>query len=376
MCTSLPYWDVSWLVAVIFTIGSVIWVINGFFAWLPFVEPSIEEDDVKAANFASTAGWSAFIGATIFEIGSVLLMFEAVNENRAGCFGWALEQVFEDAEKGVGWKVSAEKRCRHHHSNKGNFVGKGHTDSTFSSATATGITSSNISQKRITEGAPDTPESVSERKPSDPSTPYTDEDSGRSWQWFPSKHDLLTHYIYELGFLACSCQMFGASVFWIAGITSMPPIYSILIQPGNQIALNFAYWFPQIVGGTGFIASGLCFMVETQRKWWVPAPRVLGWHVGLWNLIGAVGFTLCGALGPAYASSGAQYQAGLSSFWGSWAFLIGSLIQWYECLDTHPVEERKAKKGEGEGIGEANGNGNGIREGEGEGEGEKGKRRG
>ena len=32
-------------------------------------------------------GVTAFIGATVFEIGSVLLMFEAVNENRAGCFG-------------------------------------------------------------------------------------------------------------------------------------------------------------------------------------------------------------------------------------------------------------------------------------------------
>ena len=58
------------------------------------------------------------------------------------------------------------------------------------------------------------------------------------------------------------------------------------------------------------------------------------------QLIGAVGFTLCGALGTAYDNSGAQYEASLATFWGSWAFLIGSLIQWYESLDKHPVIER------------------------------------
>lgn len=58
--------------------GSVIWVINGFFVWLPLAAPSTEfsgEADVGG-------GWTAFIGATIFEFGSVLLMLEAVNEKR------------------------------------------------------------------------------------------------------------------------------------------------------------------------------------------------------------------------------------------------------------------------------------------------------
>lgn len=33
-------------------------------------------------------------------------------------------------------------------------------------------------------------------------------------------------------------------------------------------------------------------MLETQPKWYRPAPKVLGWHIGLWNLIGAIGFTV------------------------------------------------------------------------------------
>lgn len=61
------------------------------------------------------------------------------------------------------------------------------------------------------------------------------------------------------------------------------------------------------------------------------------WHIGAWNLIGGIGFTLCGALGFASANSGCVYQGSLATFWGSWCFLIGSVIQWFESLDKHPV---------------------------------------
>ncbi len=33
-------------------------------------------------------------------------------------------------------------------------------------------------------------------------------------------------------------------------------------------------------------------MLETQPKWYLPAPKALGWHIGLWNLLGAIGFTV------------------------------------------------------------------------------------
>jgi hypothetical protein len=92
MFSTYPYWDVSYLVAVIFTLGSVVWCINAFFVWLPLQNPSTE----FPGEIADAGGITAFIGATIFEIGSVLLMIEAVNENRADCFGWALEEVLEE----------------------------------------------------------------------------------------------------------------------------------------------------------------------------------------------------------------------------------------------------------------------------------------
>ena len=40
MTRQYPYWDISWLVATMFTLGSLVWVINAFFAYLPLAQPS------------------------------------------------------------------------------------------------------------------------------------------------------------------------------------------------------------------------------------------------------------------------------------------------------------------------------------------------
>ena len=56
----------------------MVWCINGFFVWYPLAAPWTEfpgEVDIGG-------GVTACIGATIFEVGSVLLMLEAINENR------------------------------------------------------------------------------------------------------------------------------------------------------------------------------------------------------------------------------------------------------------------------------------------------------
>lgn len=123
MGTQFPYWDVSYLVALIFTLGSMVWVINSFFVFLPLVLPGTEFNNEILVG----GGVSAFLGATIFELGSVLLMFEAFNENRGGCFGWALEKVLSgDREHGERLRIRPDKgRCVHHHTNKKNLIGRG-----------------------------------------------------------------------------------------------------------------------------------------------------------------------------------------------------------------------------------------------------------
>ncbi|KAI3396574.1 hypothetical protein diail_12023 [Diaporthe ilicicola] len=321
MLLRYPVWDVSYDVAAIFTLGSAVWVLNGFFVLLPAADPAAT--GWWPGESAWGGGVSAAVGATVFEVGSVLLMLEAVNENRADCFGWALEEALGYAGGGGGGGggeggrlvLRREKSwCRHHHRDRGALLtGKG-------------------------AGRGDDKDGVSSNNTA----------AGRKWTWWPSWYELRTHYFRDIGFLACLSQMIGATVFWISGFTGLPQVLGVLAVPAE----NGIYWLPQVVGGTGFIVSSWLFMLETQPDWHTPALTTLGWHIGFWNLIGALGFTLCGALGFASGSSQACETASLwSTFIGSWAFLtilardgsnkahyrIGSIIQWYESLDKYPV---------------------------------------
>ncbi|KAK8085580.1 hypothetical protein PG997_006851 [Apiospora hydei] len=320
MAVRYPVWDVSYDVAIMFTIGklslpspfpflllkkgvrgrniisdemsflgSVIWVINAFFVWLPLQTPS-----TAFANETSLGGGiTAFIGATVFELGSVLLMLEAVNENRTDCFGWALEREAKAATRSA--EGGAGDRLR---------------------LPTSGLFSPLPKSRKMMLTA------VAKRN-------SKERGRGNGGPW----NELATHYFREIGFLACLAQFVGATVFWISGFTGLPPIFDALSTP----AANGIFWLPQVVGGTGFIVSGCLFMLEVQPSWYRPAPKVLGWHVGLWNLVGALGFTVCGALGFAIGDEGVEYASTLATFVGSWAFLVGSVIQWYESLDKYPL---------------------------------------
>ncbi|KAK7709448.1 hypothetical protein SLS64_006364 [Diaporthe eres] len=213
MLLRYPVWDVSYDVAAIFTLGSVVWVLNGFLVLLPAVRP--------AAAWPGESEWgggvSACVGATIFEVGSVLLMLEAVNENRSDCFGWALEEALSgghgdvdgDGDEGRLVLLRREKsRCRHHHRDKRNFLaGKG-----------------------VDGGASVGPDEVGNTA------------AARRWTWWPSWHELRTHYLRDIGFLACLSQMIGATVFWISGFTGLPQVLGVLSVPAE----NGIFWLPQV----------------------------------------------------------------------------------------------------------------------------------
>ncbi|KAK5092042.1 hypothetical protein LTR70_007909 [Exophiala xenobiotica] len=245
---------------------------GSFFYWLPVAYPSTEFPKETTIG----GGVLFFVGATLFQVGAIFLIFEAVNENQKGCFGWAVRELFCEGDP---------SSCAHHHQR--NDKGKGQ-----------------LLQRR--------------------------------WQWWPSWHEIRTHYIHEVGFIANVSLAVGATIFYITGILVLPGIYSHL----SQGVLWGVYWLSYLVGSILFVFSGVLLLLETQEKWYKPAPHVIGWHAGVWNLIGAVGWILSASFG--YCSAHwCEYQSELTLLWASVAYTIGSAILWYEALDKYPVYTKK-----------------------------------
>jgi hypothetical protein len=49
--------NISWIVGMLFTVGSVVWCINGLFVFLPLVHPRMEANDDAIA-------WTAWVGGS------------------------------------------------------------------------------------------------------------------------------------------------------------------------------------------------------------------------------------------------------------------------------------------------------------------------
>lgn len=209
--------ELSWWIAVLFTFGSVVWVVNGFIVFLPQINSS------KYHQNEAGGGWTAWLGATIFEFGAVVALLEAMNRDENVDFGGEdkTENYENDDEKGL----KEGKR-----------------------------------RKRFT--------------------------------FFPRNRQLW----HEIGFVAGFVQFWAATIFWISGWTGLPKIFDTIQSKSTRLE-DGVYWTPQVIGGSGFVIASLLYMLENQHRWWKPAPLSLGWHVGFWNLVGAIGFTLCGIFG-------------------------------------------------------------------------------
>ncbi|KAH8175782.1 Endo-polygalacturonase PG1 [Sarocladium implicatum] len=299
MFTTCPYWDISYWVAVLFTVGCLIFIACGLLAWFPLAYDSLADD----TRLTDASGWTSLVGATLFQAGAVLLLFEAWNEERTGCFGWALRKALG------GGDLEAEpdlNDCKHHHQ-----------------------------QQRHGK------------------TVVQDGDGNQTshvWQWYPSWNDLRTHYMHEIGFLASFYLSIGATIFYISGIMAITPIYDRL----SPSILYGLYYMAYLVGAVFFVFSSALYILETQAKWYLPAPQLLGWHIGVWNMVGSVGWTLAAAFGYCAEAKGRDggwcaYQSQLSLVWASVGFTIGSALLWYEAVNKYSVEtSKRLKRGDGD----------------------------
>ncbi|KAK3956531.1 hypothetical protein QBC32DRAFT_388484 [Pseudoneurospora amorphoporcata] len=350
MVTSFPWWDISYCVALTFFIAAVARIINAFFVYLPLASPKSEFKGEEAGSAATR-----LITCTLVVISSVLMMLEAVNENRADCFGWALEESLSGNADGPRLRSHEHdgKRCTHHHQVRYVLL-RGSNPRDQRKAVVVPVSVSVPDDQNLHNEKKDDPDAHSDDdghgSDSDDSDGKGHDDNGhhnsqhpsRAWKWWPSSKELKSHYLHEIGFLSCLLQMIGSIIYWTEGFTGLPFAQNNL----STGALDGSYWLPQVVGSVFFIFSAILTMVEVQDKWYVPTPNLLGWHVGLWNLVGSIGLTVTGALGFANeAGEEYEYAIGMATFVAAWAFLIASFILLFESLNKYPLTVGTAPPG-------------------------------
>ncbi|KAI3630136.1 hypothetical protein MIR68_011571 [Amoeboaphelidium protococcarum] len=261
-------YHVSFQTAFWFTLGSCAWTVNGIFAFHQPVEESVTLTVLK---------WTGFAGGFCFLIGGLFIYWEGLNQGSRGQFGWACQRLF---------------RQQNRHSSDEQLVETIDVDHI------------QMSRQRSLSDA---------------------EKSSRSkeiqWRWYGLKP------FNDLVFQAGLIQFIATTIFFIS-------VFSALFLPsdGQQAPILYfwLFWTPQVVGAAFLIWSSWAMMVDAQPKWFVPKPFSLMWHVGFWNVIGSVGFWLSGFTG--YFSSNPQvlkWGVYFSTYWGSYSFLLGSILQWH-----------------------------------------------
>lgn len=321
MFTVFPYWDVSWLIGVSFTVGCLLFVACGFFYWMPIAYPGTtftHEKDIAG-------GLTAFIGATLFQIGAVLLLLESYNDRAETKFGGALETWFAEKFKTrLGSQPPKEIPAN----------GDASSSPTYPGSPSDEGESSMPSPPLPTEGNKEATAAAAQEKAAARAKSFSqrriDENpfGEREWRWLPSWHDVKTHYIYEVGFLASFTMSLGATIFYICGILALPGIHLTKVEKQG------AYYFPYLFGGVLFFLSSCLYILETQPNWYTPQPFKIGWHIGVFNMLGGLGWTLAASFGfcdPHWC----KYQSELTLIWASCAFSFGSALQWYESLDKY-----------------------------------------
>lgn len=180
-------------------------MINGFVLFLPLLLPS------RYAEGVSFGSWSAWVGATVFEIGAVLAMWEAWNGTNTADFGRNARDVWG---RGImdahlpRWLHADKKGDRGEamHFESGPLpVGPLHPSPP--SGSRRGEEGSSWSSSSTTSAE------KSEMEDGDRDQPYGGAPKRQRWVWFSME----AKYWRELGFLAAFTQFCGATIFWISG---------------------------------------------------------------------------------------------------------------------------------------------------------------
>ncbi|EPE33433.1 hypothetical protein GLAREA_06446 [Glarea lozoyensis ATCC 20868] len=299
MCTRFPIRDTSFLTGFVFTWGSAMFIINGFMLVIPTVNPKLAFPTITSHAAPATA----IVGGVIFILGGWVGYLEGLNFKRDGEFVMTVGMRPDDVE--AASIADSFKR-----------------ENTKSDNPLRSMTLQQLSQSSSPPLTPDLPKAATQAPPSRLALI-----GSPLFIWYPSLREFTSFYWSDLCFMSPTVTFIGTFIFMLAIITAVPGVLDLTDRP----TFFLGNLFPGTLGGVLFTTASVMQAIDAQEKWYLPKHKSLDWHVGLWNTIGSIGFTLASALYFLETADGAL-QAGLASLWGSWAFLVASLLQWYGAM--------------------------------------------
>ncbi|KAL5421837.1 hypothetical protein PMIN04_005259 [Paraphaeosphaeria minitans] len=343
MVSTFPYWDMAFWSGFAYAVGSAMFIVDGAFAFGPLASPNKhwpEGEDKYAGPILF------FLGAVIcYQTGAVMAYLEAIND---GCFaGVAMKRFWiEGSEEDKRKLLDAKLHTffghiipHHHHRDSGD----AHANDMMGEKTREDVGGEqDIEAMRRTATSSNTEAQIEPLQPAPSRRQAVDhgpaDQNGfneyMSWRWWPTWHAFRTYHIRELGYVACSIQLLGATLYGVTGIVVLPGVLSSLAWWQKIVA----FWVPQVVASVCFLAAAIMFTIESQDVWYRPIPWTVRWWIGGWAAIGSVGFLLCACFGLGSEKyTWCEYQSNLFSMCGSAAYLFSSLLQWYEAVSAGPV---------------------------------------
>lgn len=147
-----------------------------------------------------------------------------------------------------------------------------------------------------------------------------------TWRWWPSWSDLKALFP-TVPFQAALLQSFGGFLlFGVGAIAFFQGVDDSTVQSPATSA-------PGLAGSIMMLISSFMLLVILQEKWYWPRLGNSVWNAALLNLFGAIFFML-----SSIATVVQQpFTSTVASFIGSWWFLIGTLLQWYDLIGSYQV---------------------------------------
>jgi hypothetical protein len=172
-------------------------------------------------------------------------------------------------------------------------------------------------------------------EPAGASTPKFEADEGQtktyqpallnssSWVWLPS-WAMLKDALKTTPFQSAVMQLLAGLVLTTSTVFGFPGV----LAPDDIAGLSSFVFTPLLIGGGIFTIANMMLLFFAQERWYKPRFGAADWQASLWNVIASILFAVTGVL-----LLGGDFLGGsITAFVGSWAFLFGSVISWYDMM--------------------------------------------